>query len=374
VSVPADREVLGVALSGKDALERDDAASVGRGSLQLAIAVHADPTRASASTGGPTLVEQALGALGNVSVRPLAILPEDPKELASIAALVLDDPGGMGPEVRRVLTDWVSRGGVALALLGPRAESREIGSTLEPFAQGTLAWDETQVPGLDLASIAWLGHEAEGFSELAPRGRTRLDGGDLPGSRVVGRWKDGAPFLFERDLERGLVVTAGLPSSPDESDFALRPGFLALLDHVANFARDRSGLRRSVPGDTWRFPAASEVTIEGPRGRLSARDAQVGGEQQQKLFTPELAGRYRVRTPEGTEERTVSLDPAEIGTLPRPPATSAEAANQPKRRPEVDASPETAMVLVLLIALELLIRVARLLSAARRERAAAGGT
>jgi hypothetical protein len=32
------------------------------------------------------------------------------------------------------------------------------------------------------------------------------------------------------------------------------------------------------------------------------------------------------------------------------------------------------MVLVLLIALELLIRVARLLSAARRERAAAGGT
>lgn len=370
LDVAADREVLGVRLTGEDALGRDDAASVGRGSLALAIGVHADPARGSASTGGPSLVEQALGALGEVSVRPLAILPEDPRELSRIVALVLDDPGGMGPEVRHALTDWVSRGGVALALLGPRAERREIGSTLEPFAGGALPWNKAETPGLDLASMAWLGPEAEGFAELAPRGRSRLEGGDLPGTRIAGRWSDAAPFLFERELGRGLLVTVGLPSSPDESDFALRPGFVALLDYLVTLARERSGLRRSVPGDVWRFPAASEVSVEGPLGRLDRREAQAGGERKHQLFTLESAGRYRVRTPEGDEERTVSLDPEEIGLLPKAPAAKAEAEARAKKRPEVDASPESAMLLIVLVLLELLVRISRLIKNTRRERAA----
>lgn len=375
VNVPADREILGVRLTGSDALARDDAATVGRESLVLSVAVHADPARASASTGGPTLVEQALGALGEVSVRPLAILPEDPKELASIAALVLDDPGGLGPEVRRALESWVSRGGVALALLGPRAERREIGSTLEPFAQGALPWDKTEAKGLDPASVAWLGPEAEGLADLAPRGRSRLEGGDLPGSRVVARWSDGAPFLFERELGRGMLFTAGLPSSPDDSDFALRPGFLALLDHVTSLARERSGLRRSIAGHAWRFPASSDVAIDGPGGSLRGREARAGaeGSEQHRIFTPELAGRYRVRSADGTEERTVSFDPEEIGATPRPGALEAVGAGRGKRRPEVDATPEAVLLLIALLALELGIRVFRLIATGRRARASTPG-
>lgn len=373
VSIPVavERDVLGVRLTGSDALPRDDAAAVGRESLDLTIAVQADPTRSAASTGGPTLIEQALGALGGVVVRPLAILPEDPKELTRFSALVLDDPAGLGPEVRRALETWIQRGGVALGLLGPRAEQREIGSTLEPFAQGALSWEKTEAKGLDVSSIAWLGPEAEGLAELAPRGRSRFEVGNLPGSRVTARWADGTAFLLQRELGRGLVFTAGLPSSPDESDFALRPGFLALLDHVASLAHERSGMRRSNPGQSWRFPVASAVSVEGPNGRLEARDARAGGDEPQRLFTPELAGRYRVRMADGVEERTVSLEPEEIGQPPRPPAQGTEAASPAARRPEVDASPETVLLLLALVALELALRLYRLLSGARKSRAPA---
>jgi hypothetical protein len=369
VNVPVEREVLGVRLTGTDALNHDNAAAVGRESMVLAVGVYADPTRASATTGGPTLVEQALAALGEVSVRPLAILPEDPKELAGVAALVLDDPGGLGPEVRRALESFVTRGGVALALLGPRAESREIGSTLEPFAEGALPWDKTDAKGLDGASLAWLGPEAEGLRELAPRGRSRLEGGAPAGSRVIARWSDGRPFLFERELARGLLLTAGLPSSPDESDFALRPAFIALLDHVATLARERSGMRRSFPGQAWRFPAPSDITIDGPSGRLLAREVRNGSERQQQSFTPELAGRYRVRTADGVEERTVSFDPEELGTLPRAGAVAAEAVGRAKRRPEVDASPEAVLLLLGLLSIELIVRIFRLFTTLGKGRA-----
>lgn len=370
VNVATDREILGVRLTGRDALARDDAASVGRESLMLSVAVQSDPTRASATTGGPTLAEQALAALGEVSVRPLAILPEDPKELSSVAALILDDPGGLGPEVRRALEGWLSRGGVALALLGPRAERREIGSTLEPFAVGALPWEKTQAKGLDTATMAWLGPEAQGLAVLNPRGRARLEGGDPKGSRVLGRWSDGEPFLLEREVERGMVITVGLPSSPDESDFALRPAFIALLDHVLALARERSGMRRSLPGQAWRFPVATKVSVEGPEGPLLGREVQTGSEQKQRSFTPELAGRYRVKTPDGEEERTVSFEPEELGTLPRAGAVAAESVGRGGRRPEVDASPEAIMVLLALLAIELVVRIVRLIATMGKRRQA----
>lgn len=369
IKVPPDREVLGVRATGSDAIERNDAASVARESVALAVAVHADPTRASATTGGPTLIEQALGALGHsVAVRPVAILPEDPNELNRVSAIVLDDPGGLGPEVRSALEAWVRRGGVALALLGPRAERREIGSTLEPFAQGALPWEETRAKGLNARTLEWLGPEAEGLAELRPRGRSRLEGSDLPGARVVGRWSDEAPFLFERDIGRGQVLTLGMPSSPDESDLALRPGFLALLDHVISLARDRSGQRRSQPGLAWRFPVGSQVEVNGPSGRLlpSESDARSAGAPKYLLFTPELAGRYRVRTSEGVEERAVALDPEEIGLAPRRDIGTAQSGSRSASAPEVDASPEFVWALVMLLGLEALFRAARLFRSSRR--------
>jgi hypothetical protein len=360
VPAPSGREVLGVRLNGKDALERDDLAAVGRESSALEVAVNADSSRGAASTGGPSLVEQALSALGgDIAVRPLSVLPEQSEQLSRYGALILDDPSGLGPEMRSALVAWVNRGGVAAALFGRRAESAVIGATLEPFAQAALPWEATQVKGLATSSLDWLGPEAGGLSELAPRGRARLDGAVGNDARVLARWDDGAPFLIERELGRGVLLSFGLPGSADDSDFALRPGFLALLDYVLALAREHSGQRRGLPGATFRFPASSRVEVLAPGGVPLAHEVEGNAERRTQVFTAEMAGRYRVRSSDGDEERMVTLDPEEILTQPQGARASRAAEPLTGRRRDVDASPEVARLLVALLALEILLRMSR---------------
>jgi hypothetical protein len=360
ITLPNGREVHWLRLSGGDDLPDDDSAPIGSQSQSLEIAVSADAASAGVTTGGPTLVEQALSALrGDIAVRPLGVLPDGAAALAEYAALILDDPGGIGPESRAAISAWVSRGGVLVALLGRRAESAVIGFTLEPIAQGPLPWEPTKAKGFIADSIAWLGPEAAGLAELAPRGRVRLEGA-VPGARVSARWDDGAPGLLERDLGRGVILSVGLPSSAAESDFALRPGFLALLDHVVALAREHSGLRRGLPGLPFRFPAASKVEVRGPSGRLLNHEMEGPASNRVQVFTPDLAGRYRISGPDGSEERLVSFDPDEILASPRVISGGKSAAMASGRRRDVDVSSEVARIGAALLGLEVLIRALRL--------------
>jgi len=365
--LPKTGDALGVRLSGTDAIAHDDIGSVSRESTGFVVGVVSDPSRSSPSTGGRTLLEQALSALGeDVALRPLSVVPEDPAELSRLSALILDDPPGLGPEVREALTSWISQGKVAVAFLGRRAESVQLGSSLEPFAHGAVRWQPASDKGLDPSSLSWLGPEAAALAELAPEGRAQLGGADLPGTRVLGRWQDGSPFLFERDLQRGLVLTLGLSASADDSDLPLRPAFLALLDHVLELARERSGPARSLPGASWRFSTSQQPEIRGPGGVLAP--AETGQTDAERVFVPELAGRYRVKTADGTHERAVGIDPQEISAEPRPnPAQAALPGGQEPER-GVDISAEIVWLALALVALELGLRGARLASALRRGR------
>src|SRR5207344_312037 len=155
------------------------------------VAVVADTVTAGAKTGGPTVVEQALAALGSAwVVRPLELVPEDESGYRGVGALVLDDPRGFSPDVRTALDRFLSRGGVALALIGPRGTETELSSPLEPFLHGALRWEPAENLGIDAASLAWLGAEGGSLASLARRGRARLDGTELGGARVLGRWTD----------------------------------------------------------------------------------------------------------------------------------------------------------------------------------------
>jgi hypothetical protein len=363
LSAGKTKEPLAVRLSGKDRLLEDDVAPVAPEADALRVAVLGSSAEREGPTGGPPLLEQAIAALqAGVLVQPIAVLPDQASELAAHALVLLDDPMGFGPEARESLSRHVESGAVAAAFLGPRVETTKLGSTLEPFAQGSVRWERpTNVKGVAPKSLSWLGVEAESLGELELRGRALLDAGRTTGARVLGTMTDGTPFLVERLLGRGRLFTVTLPSSLDESDLALRPGFVALLAHLVETARASRGVRRSLAGEAWRFQA-DRPRIEGPDGPLEVREA---GEQG-RLATPGARGVYRVVTDRGEELRTVSVDLRELTTLPQ---KAPAAFDRPRARAgsgAVDVSAETALILLAILGLELGLRVARGLRSGRR--------
>jgi hypothetical protein len=361
---------LDARITGNDADHFDDEAPVSQESTASVVGVVVDATRAAAKTGGPTVVEQALQALGETwAVRPLAFLPDDEKGLDGVGALVLDDPPGFSPEARDVLGRFLSRGGVAAALLGPRSAVTALGWTLEPFGRGAARWEQAEGLRIDAPSLSWLGPESESLATIGRRGRARLDGMEIPGARLAGRWSDGVPFVLERAVGRGLAVTVGLPASLDESDLSLRPGFLALLDHLLHQAAQREGGKRTVAGGSWTFPSARRVTISGPAGVVAVtrepsdeacaeRGAKPGCGDTVLRATAALHGRYAVHVDGATETRIATLDPAEILAEPRPPAAQSGAGAE-RGTTRVGVSRELSMLLVALFAAELGVRLFR---------------
>jgi hypothetical protein len=262
---------------------------------------------------------------------------------------------------------FLEQGGVAAALLGPRSTVTELGWTLEPFARGAARWEPLGDADLDTATVAWLGAEAASLEHFGKQGRVRLDGLTFDGSRVAGKWTDGVPWLLEREVGRGVAITLGVPSSLDESDLAVRPGFLALLDHVLQTADQRKGSRRTIAGVPWTFPSARSVTIEGPAGPLnvaSARrdppcDPAVSGCTEAELQAlPDVLGRYAVHVDGQLETRTVTIDPAEILAEPRRIA-NARGPTEVNATEYVAASREAALFLIAVFGLEIAVRVVR---------------
>lgn len=359
-------------LLGQDTLAEDDSAPIATQTSSLAIALVADPATSSVTTGGPTIIEQALSALfSDVKLRPMTSLPDDQKEFASLSAVIVDDPTGMTPEMRAALGAWIEHGGVALALLGPNGESLQLGSNLEPFARGVVHWRTSPVAGLNVTTVAWMGAEAASLADLAPKARAGLEGAEMPGAKIVGRWSDGHPWMTELVVRDGVVLTIGQPASTRHSDLALRPGFLALLEYVMEQAERRTGPHRSLAGSVWAFPSGAAVEVFGPDGKpLAQQFAPAGTAQEgQKLFAVNLHGTYRVLVQAQEQARIVTLEPAELIDLPREPRSSAVRASASGGLETVDVSWQAALIALLLFAAEAAMR---LLGRLRWRRAAVG--
>jgi hypothetical protein len=356
-------------LEPPDANPDNDRASVARTGAEMSVAVVTDTSRANVITGGPNIIEQAIEAvMPACNVRPLSLLPDEAQALAGYAALVLNDPNGLSPESRAVLSEWINRGGVALGLLGPASSNLQLSSNLEPFAERSAHWEETDKP-LDVNpdTLGWLGTEAQGLMNVGKSGRMRLDGAALPGAQPWGAWSDGVPFLLRREVGAGLVLTAGLPAGVEHSDFALRPAFLSLLDVLLSEAQHRRGPGSAQAGERWTFAAARQVQITGPAGPLEVtreecEPANAGepnpcaGEARTSALVP-LAGTYHL-TMDGEQQTRVVFVPAE--EITQPPGQAL--VHAPGRAGlggagEVDASPELALALLALFAAELALRV-----------------
>jgi hypothetical protein len=359
ISLAAGRAAPGQSarLTGTDALSADDSAPVAPDARAVGVAVLADETESGTVTGGPPLLEQVVTALDReIQLTPLTVVPDQAADLEHDALLLLDDPAGLSPEARSALGAFAERGGTAVALLGPRAEMRRLGATLEPFASGPVRWErEPAARGVDPSSLGWLGAEAASLADLAPHGRAWLAPDRTAATRVSARWSDGAPFIVERSVGRGLIVTVTLPSSVTRSDFALRPGFVALVDTWVDSARERRGLTESVAGATWSF-GGDRPRILGPAGPIPVEDSPDRG----RVATPVLHGTYRLTLGSREETRTVTIDPQEITADPVAPSASNAAGPPGARRELTDVSREVGWLLVALLGLELAWRALRL--------------
>lgn len=369
LDVGGTRAALEVHLGGKDASGHDDTAPVGEESVLRRIAVVADPHAAAAKTGGPTVLEQGIDALSEgFSTLVLPAAPDDEKALAGVGALAIDDPRGFSPEGREAITRFVEKGGVAIAFLGPRAVTTGLGGTLLPFARGAARWEASPAVSIDAASASVLGLEAQTLADIDQKGRIRLDGMEIEGSRAIGRWSDSVPWLLQRHLGRGLALTVGLPVSPEVSDLPLRPAFLALLDHVLHQADLRKGARRSIAGAAWTFDGVKRATVDGPEGPVQVTmertddtcdresDARCSASSPRAIGA--TRGRYRVVLDGQEESRVVTIDPSEILAEPRAPGPRS-AGSVGGEAAWIGASREVALALLLLLLVELAVRVSR---------------
>ncbi|WP_437317816.1 VWA domain-containing protein [Sorangium sp. So ce385] len=355
-------EFLVAALTGGDAIAEDDRAPIISAGGPLSIAVVVDPAATHVETGGPPPLEQALSALDlDAQIRPLPSVPEHADELAAHAGLIVDDAPGFTPEVRRSLAAWVERGGVALLTLGQRAAAAPLGAGFEPLVPGVVRWSASPARGVDPATAGWLGPSAAGLADVAPRGRATLGAEASEGAEVLARWSDGAPFLVRRPLGRGVVLFMTLPLSTEESDVALRPAFLSLLDGFVGAARARGGARRLAAGETWTFDGYRDVKVErvqvdraeGPAGREALPVVEV---ERRLRVSPPLAGLYELTLDGERSTRVVSVPEREIDLRPRRVAESARAAELGGMSASIDGSPYVALLLLALLAAELLLR------------------
>jgi hypothetical protein len=153
----------------------------------------------------------------------------------------------------------------------------------------------------------------------------------------------------------------------EASDLALRPAFLALLDHALTMARERSSPAATTAGVPWLFEGARRVAIEGPDGALPV--AAVGDTGTLRAV-PTLLGRYTVRIDAATEVRVAMLEAGEILTPPAEASSSLSVAQGTGVASQVDISREVALLVLGLFTFELLLRyLGRRLPARRSDRA-----
>ena len=342
-----------VRLTGADDNPTDDAAPTFSGLAGLVVSTFTDPVTERVVNGGPPLLEQALHALDDDMVlRPLATLPEEPEQLKNSSLLLLDDPPAFGPEVRSAMVAYVQQGGLAVALLGPRASVGQLGTSLAPFVDGRASWKFGPPASLDESSLSWLVPGHLGFTNLAARGRWLFDESLGSQWRVRGRWSDDHAWLAERALGRGLVRTVGLPSSPDWSDLAFRPGFLALLRDTVQMARGRGRTHVVVAGQPWSFPPNCSLHVRGPQGKVEATATRLDNGQEVLLVVPTIAGRYRIEQDGRSDERLAVLPTSEILTAPRRLAITPDKGTRESTF-RLDLSPQLALALLALMALEI---------------------
>ncbi|HEX4512297.1 MAG TPA: VWA domain-containing protein [Polyangiaceae bacterium] len=353
IDVPGTNgEALTAHLLGGDAIASDDVAPV-LVSQAGAIGVVAEAADETAVTGGPPVVEQAFAALrSDLATRPLPAVPDQPGDFTGYFGLVVDDPPGFTPEQRRALTQYLEGGGVMLVALGPRASAAPLGATLQPLLDHATTWSESKSKGAKAdAEAVLLGEAARSLVDVGAAKRTTLSPADIGSIENIVPWSDGAPLVARRVIGRGEVWIVTLPFALDASDLPLRPAFIALLDAFVQTTHTHAAPRRADVGATWTLPSSASAAT-GPSGPIEL--VREGGRVK---LVPPLAGAYHV-TIDGKDELRVAAPIArETDLRPRALKSQDAASHLGATQAQVDVSPHVAIVLLLLLFVEMVLRL-----------------
>jgi hypothetical protein len=343
-------------LTGTDAVREDDTVPVVPEAARGTLAVVVDNADETVATGGAPIVEQALGALKlDFDVAPMPAVPDNPEDLANRLGVLLDDPPGLTPDQRHVLSAYVERGGVVLLALGPHAAAAPLGATLGPVLDHAVSWDETSARGAETSTVVGgLEESAESLADLGASHRAVVSADDAGRFDRIARWSDGAPLIAKRSLGRGEAWIVTLPFSVAASDLIFRPAFLALLREWLKSARDHTAPMRGRVGSTWTFPGARSVEVEGPNGKLEV--TREGGALR---LSAGWLGLYRATVDGRPEPRVAQPDPDEVDLRPRTVATGTTGDTVGQRRELVDASGYVALALLALLTFEMTLRIPR---------------
>jgi hypothetical protein len=321
------------------------------------IGYYADPTTSRPTTGGPPMVEQAIRAIDpNASVVAFSTVPDDERPLAPLSVLVLDDPPNLSAEARGAITEFVRRGNTAIALFGPSASAAQLASLHLPFLEQQAKWEAGLVEGLDPKSLEPHLPLSSGLERVSAKGRFVFDESQDPRVIVRARWTDQHPFWLERPEGQGTLFVLGLPTQVQWSDWALRPGFLSILEYVINDGERRGRARVITVGQSWQFDRSTQVTITGPTGTLDASPHADEAHSTRQRFVPDRVGIYEIRRASDVQER-IALWPAEE-TLTPPQSWPVTAGNKPNQvSGQLDVSRHVVFGLLALLVFELLLRL-----------------
>jgi len=316
-------------------------------------------------------VEQAFAALDlGGAMRPLTTIPEHAVDLKELAGLVLDDPPGLTPEQRTALLEWIDGGGVMLLTLGRSAAGAPLGAGFDGFIPGVVRFLDSPVDSPAPAQCAFFGAASPSLAALHVKARASLDRSIADGAEVGCVFSDGAPFLVRREIGRGALFVLAVPFSLDESDFAVRPAFLSLIDRFGEEARAHGGTLRVEVGHDFTFGGAKKIEgVFWPTTGSPSEPVTLFERNGIRRATPSVAGRYEFDADGQHETRAAVVPETEIDLRPRIIADRAHDTGLGRHAPKVDISRWVALVLLALVAIEMTARIVMRLRAPKNEAA-----
>ncbi len=288
-------------------------------------------------------LKNARSARARISLRVVGVDQVTESVLAESRVVLLANGAHLEESAAKAVTNFVRAGGGLLLTMGDQVDPVWSNRALAAVLPGRLrgAKGQALLDNADVSEKLGLGRFAKGHPIFTGLSRGE-DGGLLGLSRVetttlmllepdakaprdiLVRFTNGAPALVEREVDRGRVMLWNTSIDRDWSDFAIRPGFLPLVEQVILYLggalEERAagvvevGSRRRVP-----FPrGAATVSVRNSRDeefRFSAEDAErpEGDEEGRAAFVnfreTRVPGVYRVFVaPEGGELRELTKD------------------------------------------------------------------